>query len=34
MVEKEIREDFEFKDDIIQPSKEFIDQYEKIIFFM
>jgi len=31
-IENEIREDFEFKDDILQPCKEFIDQYEKIIF--
>ena len=31
-MKNEIREDFEFKDDILQPCKEFIDQYEKIIF--
>lgn len=31
-IENEIREDFEFLDDIKNPCKEFIDQFEKIIF--
>ena len=31
-IEDEIREDFEFIDDIQNPCKEFIDQFEKIIF--
>jgi len=31
-IEDEIREDFEFIDDILTPCKEFIDQYKKIIF--
>jgi hypothetical protein len=31
-IEQEIREDFEFIDGILNPCKEFIDQFEKIIF--
>ena len=31
-IEEEIREDFEFIDEILNPCKEFIEQYEKIIF--
>ena len=31
-IENEIREDFEFIDDILNPCKEFIDQFGKIIF--
>jgi hypothetical protein len=31
-IESEIREDFEFIDDILNPCKEFIDEFEKIIF--
>jgi len=31
-IECEIREDFEFIDDIYQPCKEFIDQYNNLIF--
>ena len=31
-IEDEIREDFEFIDDIQKPCREFIDQFEKVIF--
>jgi len=31
-IENEIREDFEFKDDILEPCKEFISQFSEVIF--
>lgn len=31
-IEDELRDDLEFKDDILKPCEEFISQYEKIIF--